>query len=91
MFIYLLESVNFKKYYVGKTSDLEERIKRHNAGYEKATGPYIPYKLISFIEVDNDSDATRLERMIKAKKKKSAIYKYFEENGMGSSPAIHWD
>jgi len=44
--VYALSSLNYNYIYVGMSNDLEKRIKRHNAGREKTTKPYLPYKLI---------------------------------------------
>ncbi|WP_369415193.1 GIY-YIG nuclease family protein [Belliella calami] len=39
-------SSSIRKYiYVGLTSNLDERIHRHNSGYEKTTKPYTPFDL----------------------------------------------
>jgi putative endonuclease len=44
--VYVLQSLKDGFLYIGTTSDLENRIKRHNAGYEKATKRRIPFKLL---------------------------------------------
>ncbi|MFN3941656.1 MAG: GIY-YIG nuclease family protein [Flavobacterium sp.] len=33
-FVYILHSPNYDKYYIGQTNNLEDRLKRHNEGYE---------------------------------------------------------
>ena len=50
------------------TSNLEERIKRHNSGREKTTKPYLPFKLI-FSDICPD----RKEARVKEKYWKSGI------------------
>ncbi|WP_350218807.1 GIY-YIG nuclease family protein [Ekhidna sp.] len=36
-FVYILYSKSCDKYYKGQTIHLDNRLKRHNAGYEKGT------------------------------------------------------
>jgi putative endonuclease len=45
-YVYAISSIEKNYIYVGMTSNLEERIERHNKGYEKTTKPYSPFKLI---------------------------------------------
>jgi putative endonuclease len=44
--VYAIASVNRNYIYVGLTSDLNERIHRHNSGFERTTKPYLPFILI---------------------------------------------
>jgi putative endonuclease len=55
------------RYYVGQTSDLEDRLKRHNQGRSKYTKSGIPWKLMY-----KESFETRSEAMAREKKIKSA-------------------
>jgi len=48
------------------TSNLEERIKRHNRGYEKTTKPYRPFDLIYTEECENRIVARRREKYFKS-------------------------
>jgi putative endonuclease len=45
-FVYAISSVNRNYIYVGLTSQIDERFKQHNLGYEKTTKPYCPFILI---------------------------------------------
>ena len=44
--VYAISSINRNYIYVGLTSNLDDRLKRHNKGYEKTTKPYAPFQLI---------------------------------------------
>ncbi len=44
--VYAISSLKDNYIYVGMTSNLEDRIRRHNAGYERTTKPHRPYELI---------------------------------------------
>jgi putative endonuclease len=47
-YVYLLQSEKTKKFYIGFTSDLKQRLKKHNTGKVQSTKAFIPYKLIYF-------------------------------------------
>jgi len=68
--VYAISSLSRKYIYVGLTSDLTERLNRHNSGYEKTTKPYSPFKLI-YSEVCT----SRVEARIREKYWKSGIGK----------------
>jgi putative endonuclease len=67
-FVYILESLVQKKYYVGYTQDLQERLSRHNAGREKFTKKFLPWKIIYTEELLTRAMAVRREKQIKAYK-----------------------
>ena len=67
-YVYLIESLQTNKYYIGQTSNIEDRITRHNAGYEKSIKAYRPWKLVGFIETKTRKEAMRLEKKIKGLK-----------------------
>ncbi len=46
-YVYAISSISRKYIYVGLSGDPEKRIAQHNSGYERTTGPYRPYKVIS--------------------------------------------
>jgi putative endonuclease len=52
-FVYILQSLEYNRFYTGVTQDLEKRIKKHNNGLSKSTKPYRPWVLI-YIEKFND-------------------------------------
>jgi putative endonuclease len=66
--VYVLQSLKDGFLYIGMTSDLENRIKRHNAGYEKATKGRIPFKLLH-----QEIFPTRLEARAREKYFKSGF------------------
>ena len=73
--VYVLESKKDKRFYVGSTSNLEARLWRHNQGYEKATKPYRPYKIVFRQECSSINEARLLELKIKKWKRKDFILK----------------
>jgi putative endonuclease len=65
VYVYILYSQAFGKYYIGQTNNINDRLNRHNNGYEKATSPYTPWKLVWFTETSNRKEAMQLEKKLK--------------------------
>ena len=65
MYVYILFSEKRSRYYVGQTTDIQKRLKRHNQGNVLSTKTGIPWELVLQIEVLNRSEATILEKKIK--------------------------
>ena len=64
-FVYILYSETGNRYYIGQTNNIEDRLIRHNNGYEKSTAPYKPWKLVLMLEKETRSEALILEKKIK--------------------------
>ena len=77
-YTYVLQSIHHDKIYVGQTSDLEERIKRHNNRRSKSTKKYAPYKLIAAIPNETRSQACELESKLKAMKNPAKLFRHLE-------------
>lgn len=64
-FVYLLRCAD-KTLYCGITTDINRRLKQHNAGTaSKYTRARLPVSLAAFTEVENKSAALKLEILIK--------------------------
>ncbi|WP_234109308.1 MULTISPECIES: GIY-YIG nuclease family protein [Chryseobacterium] len=63
--IYILYSEKFDRYYIGQTQDVVSRLARHNARLEKSTSPYVPWRLLGFVEKGTRGEAMVLERKLK--------------------------
>lgn len=64
--VYAIKSKKRNWIYVGFTSDLEERIRRHNSGTGRSTKPYRPYELIYQEKVGNREEARKREKYFKS-------------------------
>lgn len=64
-FVYVLRSVNDKKFYVGFTENLKLRFKQHNDGQVKSTRKRIPLMLVYYESCTDKSDALHRERYLK--------------------------
>ena len=64
-YIYILQSLKDKQFYVGYTNDLKKRFEEHNQGKVKSTKNRIPFKLIYYEACLNQQDATHREKYLK--------------------------
>jgi len=78
-YVYLIESEKDGKYYIGQTSNLEERIEYHNSNWSKYTKHKGPWKLIGYKTFQTRSEAMKEEKKLKNMKNKEYIHKYFTE------------
>jgi len=72
-YVYILESLKDKTYYVGSTSNLKDRVDRHNQGRVNYTKPRRPWKLVYSEETPDRSSAAKRESEIKAHKRRAFI------------------
>ncbi len=77
MFVYILYSEKRSRYYVGQTTDINKRLKRHNLGIVPSTKSGAPWKLVLQIEVLSRSEAMTLERRIKKRGAKRYLDNHF--------------
>jgi len=64
-YVYVLQNRN-NRWYIGSTNNYKKRISTHNQGKNKATKPYLPWKLI-YLEVSvNREDARAREKYLKS-------------------------
>ena len=76
--IYAIQSLYKNYIYVGLTSELENRIHRHNSGYEKTTKPYRPFNVI-YTEIAENRESARLrEKFLKSSTGKRFLRKLIE-------------
>ena len=63
--VYILYSPSTNRVYRGQTQDLQERLRRHNAGMEPSTKIGKPWTLLWQTPKSSRSDAYRLETKLK--------------------------
>jgi len=66
MFVYILHSQKFKRFYVGITSDLDSRLNAHNSGHVKSTKAYIPWVYVYTEEKSDRMEARQREKYLKS-------------------------
>ena len=72
-YVYILESLKDKTYYVGSTQDLKDRVERHNQGRVAYTKSKRPWKLLYSEEHPDRSSAVKRENEIKGHKRRAFI------------------
>jgi putative endonuclease len=64
-YVYVLKSVKTGRRYVGSCENVEERVRRHNAGHSKATRHGIPWTVLLSESFLTCEEAVRKERYYK--------------------------
>ena len=79
-FLYILYSDSLNRYYVGQSSDVEQRIAFHNSERNNIwTKTGKPWVLIAMFDFPTKSDAIVAERFIKKQKSRKVIEKIRQE------------
>jgi putative endonuclease len=64
-YVYILQSMVDKDFYIGYTPNLKARVEKHNNGLVSATRKRKPLKLIYYEACLNKSDAVKREKYLK--------------------------
>ena len=65
-YVYLIKSESHtNKTYVGVTSNLNQRLARHNGGGSVHTSKFKPWKLLTYVAFSEDSKALAFEAYLK--------------------------
>lgn len=84
-FVYILRSDSDRsRHYVGRTSNVDERLKWHNAGPGGYTMHHRPWCVIVSLEFPDESAAARFERYLKSGSGRAFAKRHFGEDGNGS-------
>jgi putative endonuclease len=66
-YVYLIESLSAaRERYVGITTNLEQRVREHNAGKSSHTSKFKPWKLTAYIAFTDRAKAEAFERYLKS-------------------------
>ena len=65
-FAYVLQSTNDGGFYVGMSSNVERRLREHNAGYIQSTCSRLPFELIYVERCDSRIQARTREKFLKS-------------------------
>jgi len=77
-FLYIIFSPKLNAYYVGHTSNIEDRIRKHNSNHKGYTGRANDWTLKYFETFDSKTDAYAREREVKKWKSRIKIEKLIE-------------
>lgn len=73
--VYIIQSTNTRKYYIGCSNNLERRLSEHNRGYSLATTKDRPWVVVHFEKFNNQTEAYSREKEIKSYKGGNAFKK----------------
>ncbi|TKC00182.1 GIY-YIG nuclease family protein [Pedobacter cryophilus] len=76
-FVYILFSSSLNKYYIGSTSNLEERLRKHNSNHKGFTGANSDWVLRYSETFETKIQALKREKQIKNWKSRIMIEKLF--------------
>ena len=65
-FVYALKSLNYDRFYVGLTKNIDRRYFEHNNGWVEVTKFYKPFKLVHVEIVHNRNETRKLEKYFKS-------------------------
>ena len=74
-YVYVLRSIEYGRYYIWYSSNLEKRITEHNDGKTKSTKFYQPYQLVYHEVFDSKTKALKREKELKRMKWSSSFKK----------------
>ncbi|HUY69712.1 MAG TPA: GIY-YIG nuclease family protein [Candidatus Tyrphobacter sp.] len=77
-YVYIIQSKKTGRYYIGLTSDIEERLRHHNSGANKSTKGRGPWVLIHKELYKTKREAWERERQIKSYKGGEAFKKLID-------------
>jgi len=72
-YVYVIKSLAHEFMYIGSTNDVERRLEEHNAGLSLSTKAYRPYTLLTYVAVQTEPQARRLEKYFKTGSGKSVL------------------
>lgn len=69
-FVYILQSEENDRYYVGRSQNPERRLEHHNTTSTGFTSRYRPWRLVFSQEFDSKEEAVKAEKLVKSWKSK---------------------
>ncbi|MDO8469856.1 MAG: GIY-YIG nuclease family protein [bacterium] len=74
-YTYIIKSERTLRYYIGSTSNIDDRLRHHNSGANGSTRPYRPWQLVHVEEFETKRGAWLREHQIKRYKGGEAFKK----------------
>lgn len=65
-YVYILTSLDANHHYIGRTNDLQARLKKHNAGGCPHTSKFCPWKIETAVAFQSEEKAIAFERYLKS-------------------------
>src|SRR5438132_193598 len=67
-YVYILQSLKDRRYYIGSTHDVDARLRFHNAGLQRSTKFRIPFRLVYSEAIATKEQALAREKQIQSYK-----------------------
>ena len=65
-YVYRIHSLKYpERNYIGYSTDLKQRVSDHNAGKNRFTEPFVPWKLVFYTAFETEDRAREFERYLK--------------------------
>ena len=77
-YVYVLQSEMNKKIYFGQSTNVSQRLEKHNKGYSIYTKYFRPWVLFSYKKANSRTEAISIERKLKNLKSKKKVIEFFE-------------
>jgi len=74
-YVYVLQSMSSRKFYIGQTANLKDRLRRHNSGRSRYTRVRGPWELVHFEEFATRTEAIHREMELKARHSREYLEK----------------
>lgn len=78
-YVYILQSLKNQRYYIGSTSDIQQRFLSHRTGQVQATKNLLPLKIVLQQEYIDINVARKIERKLKKLKRRDYIEKIIKD------------
>jgi len=78
-YLYILESVNHQKTYVGSTTDVDRRLREHNKGKSSFTSRFKPWKVVYTEKLESYTKSRQREKFYKSGAGRRFIAKLLSE------------
>jgi len=85
-FVYILRSLKNDRFYIGSSTRVQERVKRHNQGHCRSTRYNLPYKLEFFQKFSTIKRAKQVEFRLKKLKRKDIIEQIIKDQMIKTDP-----
>ena len=79
-YTYVLYSSKFDKFYYGQTSNLLERLVKHNSGLVKSSARYLPWEIYAYKEFLDRNGAFVCEKKLKNCKSRNKVSSFIQKN-----------
>jgi putative endonuclease len=79
-YVYVIQSEKDQRLYFGQTTNVSQRLEKHNKGYSIYTKYFRPWVLFSYKKANSRTEAISLERKLKNLKSKKKVLEFLENH-----------